>query len=42
MPPVFMISPAKMKRGTASRVKLSTVVNIFCGIIMIGLAEARK
>ena len=29
IPPVFMMLPARMKRGIASKVKLSTVVNIF-------------
>jgi hypothetical protein len=42
MPPVFMMLPARIKRGTARSVKLSTVVNIFWGIIIKGLPEARK
>jgi len=40
MPPRSMISPAKMKKGSASRMKLPVPFTMACGNATIGAASA--
>jgi hypothetical protein len=42
MPPTIMISPASIKKGTASREKESTPLKYDCIIISIGIEEKKK
>ena len=39
MPPRFMIFPARIKNGSASRAKLSSAVIIFCAVTNIALSN---
>src|SRR5690554_918125 len=42
MPPLDIMSPIRMKKGTARKGKESTAANMRCGIVVMGSGEAEK